>query len=132
MATAFGSAAGGGALLGRVLIVALVVWVVYLAAHRRSIPRRAIACLLAIAAEYTIVGIVRAQLEVDASLYTRYAYLSGILALIAARTIPGGSRRHRHGDGGDQDVPLLARPGLRFFHTRFSRLNSASASALVP
>ena len=83
MATAFGSAVGGGALLGRVLIVALVGWIVYLAVHRRSIPRRAIACLLAIAAEYTIVGIVRAQLEVDASLYTRYAYLSGILALIA-------------------------------------------------
>ncbi len=83
MATAFGSAAGGGALAGRVLIVALVVRVAWLAAHRRSIPRRAIACLLAIAVEYTIVGIVRAQLEVDASLYTRYAYLSGILALIA-------------------------------------------------
>ena len=89
MATAFGSAAGGGALLGRVLIVALVVWVVYLAVHRRSIPRRAIACLLAIAAEYTIVGIVRTQLEVDASLYTRYAYLSGILALIAAASLIG-------------------------------------------
>ena len=85
MATAFGSAAGGGALAGRVLIVALVVRVAWLAAHRRSIPRRAIACLLAIAVEYTIVGIVRAQLEVDASLYTRYAYLSGILALIARR-----------------------------------------------
>ena len=75
MATAFGSAAGGGALMGWVLILALVVWVLYLAVHRRSIPRRAIACLLAIAAEYTIVGFVRTQLEGDASLYTRYAYL---------------------------------------------------------
>ena len=89
MATAFGAAVGGGALLGRVLIVALAVWIGYLAAHRRSIPRRAIACLLAIAAEYTIVGIVRAQLEVDASLYTRYAYLSGILALIAIASLLG-------------------------------------------
>jgi hypothetical protein len=89
MATAFGAAVGGGALLGRVLIVAMAVWMGYLAAHRRSIPRRAIACLLAIAAEYTIVGIVRAQLEVDASLYTRYAYLSGILALIAIASLLG-------------------------------------------
>ena len=80
---------GGGALAGRVLIVVLVVRVAWLAAHRRSIPRRAIACLLAIAVEYTIVGIVRAQLEVDASLYTRYAYLSGILALIAAASLIG-------------------------------------------
>jgi hypothetical protein len=89
MATAFGAAVGGGALMGRILIVALAVWIGYLAAHRRSIPRRAIACLLAIAAEYTIVGIVRAQLEVDASLYTRYAYLSGILALIAIASLLG-------------------------------------------
>ena len=50
-------------------------------------PACVIACLLAIAAEYTIVGIVRAQLEVDASLYTRYAYLSGILALIALASL---------------------------------------------
>ncbi len=89
MATAFGAAAGGGALMGRILIVALIAWTVYLAAHRRAIPSRAVACLLAIAAEYTIVGIVRAQLEVDASLYTRYAYLSGILALIGAASLLG-------------------------------------------
>jgi len=89
MATAFGSAAGGGAIVGWILIVALAVWIGYLAAHRRSIPRRAVACLLAIAAEYTIVGFVRTRLEVDASLYTRYAYLSGILALIAAASLIG-------------------------------------------
>jgi len=89
MATALGAAVGGGALMGRILIVALVAWIAYLAVRRRSIPRRAVACLLAIAAEYTIVGIVRAQLEVDASLYTRYAYLSGILALIALASLIG-------------------------------------------
>lgn len=89
MATAFGSAVGGGALIGRILMVALAVWIVYLAVRRRSIPRRATACLLAIAAEYAIVGIVRTQLEVDASLYTRYAYLSGILALIAMASLIG-------------------------------------------
>ena len=89
LATALGAAAGGGALMGRVLSLALAAWIVYLAAHRRTIPGRAVACLLAIVAEYTIVGIVRAQLEVDASLYTRYAYLSGILALIGAASLLG-------------------------------------------
>jgi hypothetical protein len=89
LATAFGSAAGGGAILGRVVLVGLACWVVWLAASRRSVPHRAIACLLAIAAEYAIVGIVRAQLEVDASLYTRYAYLSGVLALIATASLVG-------------------------------------------
>jgi hypothetical protein len=89
MSTALGAAAGGGALFGRILVLVLVVWIAYLAIQRRPIPRRAIACLLAIAAEYTIVGIVRAQLEVDASLYTRYAYLSGILALIAGASLVG-------------------------------------------
>jgi hypothetical protein len=99
LATGFGAAAGGGAVVGRILIVALVGWTVYLATQRRSIPNRTIACLLAIAAEYAIVGIVRARLEVDASLYTRYAYLSGILALIGAAsllgrpTMPAGRRR---------------------------------------
>ncbi|HEV7604924.1 MAG TPA: hypothetical protein VGO15_08145 [Candidatus Limnocylindrales bacterium] len=89
MSTALGAAAGGGALMGRVLVVVLAAWIAYLAARRRPIPSRAIACLLAIAVEYTIVGIVRAQLEVDASLYTRYAYLSGILALIATASLVG-------------------------------------------
>ncbi len=89
MATALGAAVGGGALLGRLLSVALVAWIGWLAVKRQPIPSRAIACLLAIVAEYTIVGIVRAQLEVDASLYTRYAYLSGILALIAGASLLG-------------------------------------------
>lgn len=89
MATALGAAVGGGALLGRLLSVALVAWIAWLAVKRRPIPTRALACLLAIVAEYTIVGIVRAQLEVDASLYTRYTYLSGILALIAGASLLG-------------------------------------------
>ena len=89
MATALGAAVGGGALLGRILTLALVGWIAWLAVKRRPIPTRAIACLLAIVAEYAIVGIVRAQLEVDASLYTRYAYLSGILALIALASLLG-------------------------------------------
>jgi hypothetical protein len=89
LATAFGSAAGGGAVVGRLVVLGLAVWIGWLAVTRRSVPRRAIACLLAIVAEYTIVGIVRTQLEVDASLYTRYAYLSGILALIAVANLIG-------------------------------------------
>jgi hypothetical protein len=89
MATALGAAVGGGALMGRILSVALAAWIVYLAVSRRPIPTRAVACLLAIVAEYTIVGIVRVQLTVDASLYTRYAYLAGILALIGGASLLG-------------------------------------------
>lgn len=89
LATAFGSAAGGGAIVGGFVTVVVAVRLIWLAIQRRPIPTRALACLLAIAAEYTIVGIVRAQLDVDASLYTRYAYLSGILALIAAASLIG-------------------------------------------
>jgi hypothetical protein len=89
LATAFGSAAGGGVIVGRIVIVVIIVRLIWLAVQRRPIPTRAVACLLAIVAEYTIVGIVRAQLDVDASLYTRYAYLSGILALIAAASLIG-------------------------------------------
>ena len=89
LATALGAAAGGGPLIGRILTVGLIAWVAWLALHRRTIPGRALACLLAIAVEYTIVGIVRAQLDVDASLYTRYAYLSGVLALIGGASLVG-------------------------------------------
>jgi hypothetical protein len=89
MATALGAAVGGGAVVGRLLSIALAGWIVVLATRRQAIPTRTIACLLAIAAEYTIVGIVRVQLDVDASLYTRYAYLSGILALIGGASLVG-------------------------------------------
>jgi hypothetical protein len=89
MATAFGAAVGGGATMGRIVLVALATWVGFRAARRQPIPGRALACLLAIAVEYTIVGIVRTQLAVDASLYTRYAYLSGMLALIGLTSILG-------------------------------------------
>ena len=46
MATAFGSAAGGGALMGRILIVALVAWIVYWPSiGGRSRDARSPACL---------------------------------------------------------------------------------------
>lgn len=89
LATALGAAAGGGALMGRILTVALVAWIGYLAARRRRVPGRAVACLVAIAVEYAIVGVVRAPLDAGAALYTRYAYLSGILALIGAASLIG-------------------------------------------
>ena len=89
LATALGSAVGGGALVGRFLALGLVAWVVFRVVRREGIPTRTTACLLAIVAEYTIVGIVRTQLEVDATLYTRYAYLSGILALVGAASLIG-------------------------------------------
>jgi hypothetical protein len=89
MSTALGAAGGGGALAGRAIIVGLAARIAYLLMRHQPIPSRAVACLLAIAAEYTIVGLVRAQIGIDASLYTRYAYLSGILALIGAASLIG-------------------------------------------
>jgi hypothetical protein len=88
-ATAFGSALGVGDILGGVVAIGVVGWCVALAVRRRPVPTRAVACLLAIAAEYVIVGFVRVQLGVWAATYTRYAYLSGMLALIALASLIG-------------------------------------------
>jgi hypothetical protein len=87
--SAFGSAVGGGELLGHVVVVGVLVWCAALAARGRAIPSRAVACLLAITAEYLITGLVRDQLGLYAATYTRYAYLSGMLALIALASLVG-------------------------------------------
>ena len=60
-------------------------------------------------------GIVRAQLEVDASLYTRYAYLSGILALIAAASLIGHA-----GDPGRAAARWSSRSGVAVWPSRWS------------
>jgi hypothetical protein len=89
LAEAFGAATGGGAAIGAVLIVGIVILITYLAVRRRPIPGRAIACVLAIATVYVIVGLVRSQLGVDATVYTRYTYLTGILALVCLASLVG-------------------------------------------
>lgn len=86
---ALAAATGFGAALGRWLVFALVGLLLALAARRRPIPRRALACFLAIVVEYAIVGLVRSQLEVDATKYTRYTYFSGIVAMLGLVTLVG-------------------------------------------
>lgn len=86
---AFGAAVGGGDLIGHVAVIGVVAWIAWLAARRRPVPRRAVACLLAVAAQYTLVGVVRVQLGDDAATYTRYTYLSGMLALICLASLVG-------------------------------------------
>jgi len=89
MSSAFGSAVGGGELVGHVVVVGVLAWCAYLSIWRRSVPSRAVACLLAIAVQYVIVGLVRDQLGLMAATYTRYAYLSGMLALITLASLVG-------------------------------------------
>ena len=86
---AFGAAVGGGDLIGRVVVIGVVGWIVWLVVRRRTVPRRAVVALLAIAAQYTLVGVVRVQLGDDAATYTRYTYLSGMLALLCLASLVG-------------------------------------------
>ncbi len=89
LAAAFGGATGWGNLVGPVLWLGVVAWIIVLAVRRHHVPARAVACLLAIASEYAILGLVRAQLGSDAAMYTRYTYLSGMLALICIASLIG-------------------------------------------
>ena len=64
-------------------------WIVYIAARGHPLPRRSIACLLAIATLYAVVGLVRAQFEIAAEVYSRYTYLSGMLAMVCIAGLVG-------------------------------------------
>jgi hypothetical protein len=92
--TAFGSAVGVGPILGRIGAVALAVGILVQVVRGGSVPSRALACFAAIVVQYAILGLLRAQLFDGAAEYSRYAYLSGIMAilglasLIGPRTIP--------------------------------------------
>ncbi len=95
-ASALAAATGVGPDIGRLLAIALVAGLAVLAVRRRPIPRRAVACFLAIVAEYAIVGLVRSQLEdVDATNYTRYTYFSGMIAMLGLVSLVGRRRDRR-------------------------------------
>jgi hypothetical protein len=89
LGAAFGGATGWGNLVGPALWLGIVAWIIVLVLRRRPVPSRAVACLLAIASEYAILGLVRAQLGSDAAGYTRYTYLSGMLALVCIASLIG-------------------------------------------
>ncbi len=100
-AEAFSSATGSGRELGRVIVLALAGWLAFRAIRRQPIPPRALAFFGAIVVEYGLLSLVRAQLDVDATYYSRYSYLSGIFALLGIAELIG--RR-----------PVPADPRVRF------------------
>ncbi len=57
--------------------------------RRRRFPVRAVAIVAAIALQYALTGLVRAQLFEGIIDYTRYTYASGILALVALGDVLG-------------------------------------------
>jgi hypothetical protein len=52
-----------------------------------------LAFLGAIIAEYAVLGVVRAQLDADATYFSRYSYLSGMFALLAIASLIGRPAR---------------------------------------
>lgn len=80
--TAFGSVLGIGPLLGTVAAVALAIGVVVQLVRGRSVPGRTIAAFGAILFMYGLLALIRAQLFDGAAMYSRYAYVSGIFALL--------------------------------------------------
>ena len=97
--TAFGSVVGVGPLLGRLGAIVLAVGLVVHVVRGGSVPGRALACFGAVVVEYGIIGLIRAQLFDGTAEYSRYAYLSGIfallgiLSLIGHRAMPADPRR---------------------------------------
>jgi hypothetical protein len=87
--TAFGSAIGVGPLLGRVAALVLAAWIAVRLLRREPVSGRAVAFFGAIVFEYALLGLLRAQLFDTAAEYTRYAYLSGIFALLGLANLVG-------------------------------------------
>jgi len=87
--TAFGSVVGIGPFLGRAAAIALAVALIVRLIRRQPVPSRALACFGAILVQYGILGLIRAQLFEGAAEYSRYAYLSGIFALLGILSLVG-------------------------------------------
>ena len=87
--TAFGSVLGIGTQLGTVAAVALAAGIVIQLVRRRPVPSRTIACFGAIVFMYALLGLLRAQLFEGAAAYSRYAYLSGIFAMLGLLALVG-------------------------------------------
>lgn len=80
--------------------IALVVTVVgsaWWSWRRRRFPVRAVAIMAAIALQYALTGLVRAQLFEGIIDYTRYTYASGILAFVALGDVIGPVELPREG-----------------------------------
>jgi hypothetical protein len=95
--TAFGSVLGIGPILGRIAALALAVGIVWRLIRREVVPGRTLAAFGAIVFEYALLGLLRAQLFDSAAEYSRYAYLSGIFALIGLASLIGPARLPERG-----------------------------------
>ena len=82
--TAIGSAFGVGPIVGRIGAVVLAVALGWRVVRHGlgSVPARTLAAFCAIVVQYSILGLIRAQLFEGAAEYSRYAYLSTIFALL--------------------------------------------------
>jgi hypothetical protein len=87
--TAVGSVLGVGPILGIVAAVVLLVGLVTQVLRRRPVPPRVFAAFGAIVIQYAILGLIRAQLFDGAAEYSRYAYLSGIFAMLGLVALVG-------------------------------------------
>ena len=96
---AVGAVSGLGPVLGIVLGALLVVLVAVDAVRERGLPARTTGCLAAIVVLYVLTGLVRAQLAVDAALYSRYTYLAGPLLLVALGPLAGRLRTQWRPEG---------------------------------
>lgn len=89
LGAAFGAAGGVGETLGLV-VAGVVIALAGLALRRPDGARgRTIACIGAIVAMYALLGLVRMSDGASATVYSRYTYLSGILALLAVGALVG-------------------------------------------
>ncbi len=79
-----GTVVGVGPDLGRIVLIVVILATGLAAARRRSfsISPRAIACLVAIAAFYALIGLARSSIGVDTATLTRYTYVSTVLAVV--------------------------------------------------
>lgn len=93
LSEAFASALGVGRAGGLLAVVAVVGMIGFRLVTDRTVPTRAVACLGAIVVQYALLGLVRAQLEVDATYFSRYSYLSGVFALLAMASLIGRPTR---------------------------------------
>jgi hypothetical protein len=87
--TAFGSVLGIGPLLGTLAALALASGVVVQLVRGRSVPGRTIAAFGAIVFMYGLLALIRAQLFDGAAMYSRYAYVSGIFAILGLTALIG-------------------------------------------
>lgn len=86
---AAGAISGTGPIVGVGLIVMVVAAVVWRVVRGGHLHPRIVGCLGGVVVLYLLTGLIRAQLEADAALYTRYTYLAGALLLVALGALIG-------------------------------------------